>query len=138
MVTAKLNKLRISPRKVRLVADVIRGMQVEQAERQLQFLNRKPSLPLLKLLRSAIANAENNNKLEKENLYIKELRVDEGASLKRWIPRAMGRASAMRKRTSHITIVLDEIKVSEKKEDFEKNNQKEVKPEEKKEDKSVK
>lgn len=107
-VTAKLSNLRISPRKVRLVADVIRGLDVKIAQNQLQFMNKKASRPMLKLLNSAVANATNNFKLKSDNLYISELRVDEGQTIKRWQPRAFGRASAINKRTSHISIILDE------------------------------
>lgn len=105
---AKLRHLRISPRKVRLVAATIRGLDVQVAEDQLRFLNKKAARPLLKLLRSAVANAENNFKLKANNLYIHELRVDAGPTLKRWTPRAFGRASAINKRTSHITLILEE------------------------------
>lgn len=105
---AKLRYLRTSPRKVRLVADVIRGLSVKSAQNQLQFMNKRAAGPMLKLLNSVIANAENNFKLKKDNLYIKELCVDEGPTLKRWMPRAMGRAAPINKRTSHISIVLGE------------------------------
>ena len=109
-VTAKLRHLRIAPRKVRLVADSIRGLDVLIAQNSLQLINKKTAKPILKLLNSAIANAENNFKLKKDNLYISELRVDEGPVLKRWQPRAFGRASAIHKKTSHISIILDENK----------------------------
>lgn len=111
-VSAKLRFLRMSPRKVRLAADMIRGLPVEKAEYQLTFLGRGAGQPLLKLLRSAIANAQNNNKLEKTNLFIKKITVDQGPTLKRWRPRAFGRAGAIMKRSSHINLVLDEIKKS--------------------------
>jgi large subunit ribosomal protein L22 len=107
-VKARLSQLRIAPRKVRLVADSIRGLDVEIAQAQLTNLNKKSALPVLKLLNSAIANAENNFKLKKDNLYISEIRVDEGVTLKRWVPRAMGSASRINKRTSHINIILSE------------------------------
>jgi large subunit ribosomal protein L22 len=109
MVKAKLRYLRISPRKVRLVADLVRGFNVEEAEAQLKSLNKKAALPMLKLLQSAIANAEHNFKFKKDNLYISELRVDEGPTLKRYLPRAFGRATLLRKKMSHIIIGLDEI-----------------------------
>ncbi|GEM_PF-15685 len=107
-VSAKLRHLRISPRKVRLVADLIRGLDVEVAQNQLKFINKKVADSMLKLLNSAIANAKNNFKLAENNLYISELKVDEGPVLKRWQPRAFGRASAINKRTSHISIILEE------------------------------
>ncbi len=111
MIKAKLRHLRMSPRKVRLVADAIRGLDVESAQNQLEFMNKRAARPMLKLLKSAVANAEHNSAaagLKRDNLYISELRVDEGPTLKRWMPRAMGRATPINKRTSHITIVLDE------------------------------
>lgn len=130
-VTAKLSQLRIAPRKVRLVADSIRGLDVEIAQAQLANLNKVAARPLLKLLDSAIANATNNFKLAKSNLYISELRVDEGPTMKRYTPRAMGAASAINKRTSHINIVLSE-KIASK--EVEKEKSEKVK----KEDKDVK
>ena len=125
-VTAKLRHLRMSPRKVRLVADTIRGLDVEVVENQLSFMNKKAALPMLKLLKSAIANAENNFKLKKNNLYISELRVDEGPTLKRWMPRAMGRATPVNKRTSHISIVLNEKVESKKLEDKKDKDKKKI------------
>jgi large subunit ribosomal protein L22 len=111
-VKAKLSRLRIAPRKVRLVVDVLRGMDVEKAEHQLQFMQKGAALPVLKLLKSAVANAVNNFKLEKNNLFIKEITVNDGPVLKRWKPRAFGRATEILKRSSHILIVLEEIKKS--------------------------
>jgi len=109
-VTAKLRYLRIAPRKVRLVTDLIRGKSVEEAENILNFTTKKATLPLLKLLKSAVANAKNNFQLAKENLYISKILVDEGPKLKRWRPRARGRADEIQKKTSHITITLDVLK----------------------------
>jgi large subunit ribosomal protein L22 len=108
-VIAKLRYLRIAPRKVRLVADLIRGKSVEEAQTILSFTIKKAALPLLKLLNSAIANAKNNFQLDPANLYISKLTVDEGPKYKRWMPRARGMASEIQKKTSHVTIVLDEI-----------------------------
>jgi large subunit ribosomal protein L22 len=113
-VRAQLRFLRMSPRKVRLVVDLIRGLGVEEAEYQLQFLNKAAARPVLKLLQSAIANAENNNKLAKDNLYIKRIMVDQGPTLKRWRPRAFGRAAEIRKRSSHVTVILDELTPAKK------------------------
>jgi len=113
-VSAKLRFLRMSPRKVRLVVDVVRDMDATKAEHQLQFMNKHAARPVLKLLQSAIANAENNNKLKKENLFIKKITVDQGPTLKRWRPRAFGRAGSILKRSSHITIILCEKAVAEK------------------------
>lgn len=114
-VSAKLRFLRMSPQKVRLVMDVIRGMRAVDAEHQLQFMNKAASVPMVKLLRSAMANAENNNELKRENLFVKSVFVDQGPTLKRWRPRAFGRAAEIRKRSSHITIILDEVNPSKKK-----------------------
>lgn len=103
---AKLNYLRIAPRKVRSVADLIRRKPVEEALAQLKFSPKRSAKPLFKLLRSAIANAKSAAQLNEEDLYIKEIKVDQGPSYKRWMPRAFGRASPIRKKTSHVTIVL--------------------------------
>lgn len=114
-IKARLNHLRISPRKVRLVIDVVRKMPVSEALDQLKFMNKRAATPIAKLINSAIANAENTYEAERNNLYIKEIRADEAATLKRWMPRAHGRATTIRKRGSHILVVLDEIKASGKK-----------------------
>ncbi|PIR13490.1 50S ribosomal protein L22 [Candidatus Falkowbacteria bacterium CG11_big_fil_rev_8_21_14_0_20_39_10] len=114
-IKANLKHLRMSPRKVRLVVDVVRGLGVEKALDQLKFMNKKAAKPLIKLIDSGVANAENSFELEKSNLFIKEIRVDEGVTLKRWMPRAQGRATPIRKRASHISLVLGEIKESKKK-----------------------
>ncbi len=107
-VTAKLRYLRMSPRKVRLVADLIRGKNVNEALTILNLSVKKAAKPLKKLLESAIANAKQTGKIDIDNLYIYRLTVDEGPTLKRFRPRAMGRATMIRKRTSHITIKLKE------------------------------
>jgi large subunit ribosomal protein L22 len=103
---AKLRYLRIAPRKVRLVADLIRGKSVNEAETILNFTPKKAALPLLKLLKQAIANAKNLG-LEKEKLFISKILVDEGPKLKRVMPRARGQANIIQKKTSHITLLLD-------------------------------
>ncbi len=108
-VDAKLNHLRIAPRKVRLVVDLIRGRKVSEAEDRLKFTSKRAVKPVMKLLKSAIANAEHNFDLIADNLYISEIRVDQGPTLKRWRPRARGATNQIQKKTSHITIVLDEI-----------------------------
>jgi len=105
---AKAKFIKNSPKKVRLVADLIRGLDVEKATIQLQFMSKAAATPLAKLLKSAISNAEENLKLRKNNLFIKEIRIDEGPTLHRWMPKAQGRATPIRKRTSHIILVLDE------------------------------
>lgn len=117
-IKAHLNHLRISPRKVKLAADVVRGLNVADAEAQLKNLVKRSSDPLRKLLKSAVANAENNFKLSNSNLFVSKIFVNEGATLKRWMPRAMGRATQILKRTSNITIVLSEIDSSRKSASF--------------------
>lgn len=109
-VKAYARFIRMSPRKVRLVADMVRNTPVEQALEQLQFSSKNAALPVAKLINSAIANAIHNFSLNKEDLYIKTLTVDGGPVLKRFKPRAQGRAGAIHKRTSHINIVLEERK----------------------------
>ncbi len=107
-VTAKLNHLHIAPRKVRLIASALKGLSVNEAEAQLLFRPQRSSKPLLKLLRSAVANAKNNQKLNPEHLVIQSIRVDQGPTLKRFLPRAMGRATPIHKKTSHIHLILEE------------------------------
>lgn len=107
-VTAHLHQLRMSSRKVRLISNLIQGMDVDEAEAQLTHLQRGPVVPLRKLLASAIANAEHNGKLQRGNLFIRQILVNQGPTIKRFQQRAFGRAAPIRKRTSHITIVLDE------------------------------
>ncbi len=101
--------IRISPRKVRLIMDEIRGRRIEEALNQLSFAPQKGAFILKKLINSAVANAEQNFKMDVDKLYIKRIYADEGPILKRFRPRAMGRAMRIRKRTSHLTVVLDEI-----------------------------
>jgi large subunit ribosomal protein L22 len=108
-IIAKLRYLRITPRKVRLMADLIRGKRIEEARNILNFKVKKTSLPLLKLLKQAVANAKNNFQLDESNLYITKILVDEGPKYKRWRARARGRAEEIQKKTSHITVILDEI-----------------------------
>ena len=105
-IKAKARYIKMSPKKIRLVIDVIRNMEVVDALAQLKFINKLATKPVDKLLNSAVANAKHNFDTEKDNLYIKEIRVDEGPTTKRWKPRAFGRASTIRKRSSHISIIL--------------------------------
>ena len=114
--SAKLKHLRIAPRKVRLVADLIRFKKCSVAIAILKFTPKRATVPMLKLLNSAIANAKNNLGLDEKNLYISKITVDEGPKLKRWRPRAMGRAYPIQKKTSHINIVLKEQEEPDKKE----------------------
>lgn len=113
-VKASLKHLRMSAQKVRLILDIVRKMPVVAALDQLRFINKRASLPVAKLIKSAIANAENTYSLEKSNLFIKEVRADEAVTMKRWMPRAHGRATSIRKRGCHITLVLKEIQDSGK------------------------
>jgi len=106
--TAKLNYLRMTPRKVRAVADLVRGLPVREAEAQLMSLRRRAAVPLLKLLRSALAGIKNNKRLNEEKFYIESMRVDQGPMLKRSLPRARGMATPIQKKMSRITLVLAE------------------------------
>jgi large subunit ribosomal protein L22 len=102
--------VRISARKVRLVADLIRGKQVGEAVAILRLTPKAASPIVEKVLKSAVANAEHNYEMDVNNLVVSEIYANEGPTLKRFRPRAMGRASAINKRTSHITIVVSEKK----------------------------
>lgn len=107
-VSAKLNNLRMPNRKVKLVADLIIGMDVKDALNQLEATARKTSPFLIKLLESAIANGENNFGIDKDNMFVLDVVVKEGVTLKRWTPKAYGRATPIRKRASHIEVVISE------------------------------
>ena len=102
--------VRIAPRKVRLVVDLIRGKQIGEAVAILRHTPKAASPVVEKVLKSAVANAEHNYDLDINNLVVSEIFVDEGPTLKRFRPRAQGRASAINKRTSHITVVVSEKK----------------------------
>jgi large subunit ribosomal protein L22 len=99
--------VRISPRKVRLVMDEVRGKKVEDALNMLTFAPQKGARLLRKLIRSAVSNAQHNSNLDPDSLVVKSVYADEGPTLKRFIPRAQGRATQIRKRTSHLTVILD-------------------------------
>jgi len=105
---AVLRHLRMAPRKIRLVVDLIRGKNVEEALNVLAFNQKDAAIPVIKVIKSAIANAEDLKKSNVDKLYIKTVFVDEGQTWRRWLTRAMGRATRIRKRTSHITVVLGE------------------------------
>ncbi|MBR5259628.1 MAG: 50S ribosomal protein L22 [Eggerthellaceae bacterium] len=105
-VKAIARYVRVSPRKARIVVDQVRGKSVEQAREILAFTNRAVAENVEKVLNSAVANAEHNNHLRADNLVVKAAFVDEGPTLKRIRPRAKGSASRIRKRTSHITIIV--------------------------------
>jgi large subunit ribosomal protein L22 len=108
-VMAKLNRLRIAPRKMRLLADLVRGKRVALAQALLDFNLKKGALPLKKLLRSAVANAKQNFQLDEKNLIIARIIVDEGSKLKRWRARSRGRANRIEKKTSQIIVALKPI-----------------------------
>ena len=102
--------VRISSRKVKIVIDLIRGKSVAEAQAILMYTPKAASEPVLKLLNSAVANAENNLDMSRDTLYVAEVFANQGPTLKRYRPRAQGRATRIRKRTSHITIILDQAK----------------------------
>ena len=104
---AYIKNYRQSPRKVRLVTDLIKGKSIVDAKQELTFLTKRASDPLHKLLNSAVSNAIQNFKIEPENLFIKDIRVDKGIVMKRSMPRAFGIAKRINKRTSHILITLE-------------------------------
>jgi len=109
----KLNNLRTAPRKVRQVADLVRGKDAVQAQSILSFTVNKSAKSVLKLLNSAIASAKNDLHLDEANLFISKITVDEGPKLKRWHPMSRGRAFQILKRTSHVALVLKERKIEE-------------------------
>lgn len=100
--------MRMAPRKTQLVADLIRGKRSEEALNILTFTKKAAAKIIIKVLKSAIANATQKKTVDIDRLYIKKITVDQGPTMKRFQPRALGRATMIRKRTSHITIVLDE------------------------------
>ena len=104
--SAKLSFLRQAPRKVRSVGDLIKGLPVNEAEAQLLMTTRRPSKALLKLLRSAVANAKNTKSVDPQHLFVSSVRVDGGPMLKRMLPRARGSASPIQKKMSHVTLEL--------------------------------
>ena len=107
-VRAQAKHIRQTPYKVRRVLDLVRGLPVEEARHVLSFTDRRAADPVTKVLNSAVANAEHNFALDSDELIVAEAFADEGPTLKRWRPRARGRATRIRKRTSHITIVVTE------------------------------
>lgn len=119
-VKAKLKNIRISPRKVRISADIVRGCDIEEAIFRLENTTKKSNEPIKKMLLSAVANAENNFNLDRGSLIITDIQVGEGMTMKRWMPRAYGRAASILKRSSHVYITLEgkegaKKKVSKKK-----------------------
>lgn len=112
LVTAHARDLRIAPRKMRLVTNLVKGMNVNDAMVELQHLNKKGAVMVAKLLRSAVANAKNNFSLDADHLFIKHISADMGTALKRYFPRARGSAFVIRRKMAHVNIVLEERKKS--------------------------
>lgn len=108
-VKAKLKFLRMSPRKVRLLADMVRGRKVTTALETLSLMNKRGASPIFKLIQSAMANAKHNHALVPEDLRVKTITVDGGPVTKRWMPKAHGRATPVRQRTSHVNLVLEVV-----------------------------
>lgn len=106
MITASLQNHRISPRKVRVVADMVRGKKVTAALVILENVDKKARHPIAELISSAVANASHNFKLDKESLIVKEIRVDQGVTMKRSMPMSRGSAFPIKKRNSHVSVVL--------------------------------
>lgn len=111
-IKAQAKYIRMSPRKVRLLTNLVKGKVVDVALNQLKFADKMAALPVRKVIASAIANAKHNFDIAESNLFIKEVRVDQAPTLSRWLPRAHGRATPLRKRMSHINVILAEIKDS--------------------------
>ena len=109
VATAKATYIRIAPRKVQIVLDLIRNQPAEKAMAILKYTPKAACEPLMKLLKSAMANAENNHNMDGSRLYVAECSVSQGPTLKRIRPRAQGRAFRINKKTSHITLVLKEM-----------------------------
>ncbi len=105
---ATLRYLRIAPRKVRAVANIIRGKKLEDALAILEFTRRSAAAPLAKMLKAALANATNAENIDVDSLKIKEIQVDQGPTIKRYRPRAMGRATLVQKKTSHVSVLLED------------------------------
>jgi large subunit ribosomal protein L22 len=106
---AVLRHTRVSPQKTRLIADQVRNKPIADALRTLNLMGTKRARIIAKVLNSAVANAMNTGLMDVDNLYVKSIQIDGGAMLKRWRPRAQGRATRILKRTSHIAVVLDEL-----------------------------
>ena len=107
-VQAKLNYLRVAPRKVRLVADQVRGLPVQKAIDFLSFAKKSAAEDICKLIRSAVSNADRKGGIDVDHLFVKSIYVDQGPIIRRFLARARGSASRINKKTSHITVVLGE------------------------------
>ncbi len=114
LVTASARGLRISPRKMRLVTNLVKDLQVGEAITQLTFTNKKAAGMLIKLLKSAVANAENNFSLKPEQLYVKSISCDMGLTAKRYFPRARGSAFVIRRKQAHVNVVLEQRPATKK------------------------
>jgi large subunit ribosomal protein L22 len=125
-VKVKLSNLRTAPRKVRLVADLVRGKKLAEAQSILSFTVNKTARPVLKLLNSAVASATHDLHLNESNLFVSKIMVDEGPKLKRWHPMSRGRAYPIMKRSSQIVLVLTEIESTLKDKVEEKSEKKVV------------
>jgi len=139
MITAELKNYRQSARKVRLVADAVRGKKVTTALTELEFTPKRAALPIKKLIQSAAANAKHNHQIDVNDLYIKTIMVNEGFTMKRWIPKWRGTAHPIRKRTSSVKVELataDEKATDTKKADKSAKEAKKAKPATKKADTS--
>lgn len=107
-VRAQTKFLQISPRRMRLVADLVRGKMVNNAIEILRYTNKKSAKLISKTVKSAVSNAEQTKQIDIDTLFIKRIMVDGGPIIKRWLPRAMGRANRVLKHTSHLTVILEE------------------------------
>ena len=105
---ASLQYARVAAQKARLVADLVRGKDVNEAVKTLTFLNKKSATMIRKLIESAVANADYKKTMDIDKLYVKTITVDQGPSLKRFMPRAQGRAFGIKKKTAHINVILEE------------------------------
>lgn len=110
MATARLSHTRLTPRKARIIANLIRNQSVTSAINNLRFLHKAGAKQFFKLLVSAVANAEDRGDVNVDNLVVTKVTVDQGPTLKRWRPRAMGRANRILKKTSHITLEVAEVR----------------------------
>jgi large subunit ribosomal protein L22 len=107
-VRAKLRNVRVGAQKARIIADMVRGKHVNEAIRMLTFMPQKPALHFKKLIESAVANADQKKVIDIDNLYIKHVSVDMAPSMRRFRPRAQGRATPVLKKSSHFNLILDE------------------------------
>lgn len=105
---AKIKMIRMTPRKMRVVANEVRGKNVGEAIGFLTFCKRRAARPILKLIKSAVANADHKGGIDVDNLFVKELLVDSGPTMKRWMPRARGMATPILKKTSRVSVMLEE------------------------------